>query len=99
MEEGPEGRRGGAPLAIRGPASLRPAHAAERLPFSHARYPAADGTPAATNELMLMTIDYATRRSAPWPDFARDRIEKLAAAHKMLPAPKQAGRLIGIKKK
>jgi hypothetical protein len=28
-----------------------------------------------------------------------ERIDKLAAAHKKLPAPRQAGRLIGIKKK
>jgi hypothetical protein len=28
-----------------------------------------------------------------------ERIDKLAAAHKGLPVPKQAGRLIGIKKK
>ena len=28
-----------------------------------------------------------------------ERIDKLAAAHKTLPVPKQAGRLIGIKKK
>jgi len=48
---------------------------------------------------MLMNIDYQTRRSAPWPDFAMERIEKLAAAHATLPRPAQAGRLIGIKKK
>jgi hypothetical protein len=28
-----------------------------------------------------------------------ERIDRLAAAHKSLPVPKQAGRLIGIKKK
>src|SRR5437016_1608031 len=75
------------------------AHDAKRLHYIHAMYHATDGYLAATNELMLMNIDYASRRSAPWPDFARERIEKLAAAHKMLPVPKQAGRLIGIKKK
>jgi len=37
--------------------------------------------------------------AAPWPDFALERIEKLAAAHKTLPVPRQVGRLIGIKKK
>ena len=46
-----------------------------------------------------MNIDYATRRSAPWPEWAMERIEKLAAAHASLPRPTQAGRLIGIKKK
>ena len=46
-----------------------------------------------------MNLDYNPRRSAPWPDFAMERIEKLAAAHAALPRPAQAGRLIGIKKK
>ena len=36
---------------------------------------------------------------APWPCFAMERIEKLAATHALLPRPAQAGRLIGIKKK
>lgn len=74
-------------------------HDAKRLHYIHAMYHASEGYLAATNELMLMNIDYASRRSAPWPDFAMERIDKLAAAHKTLPVPKQAGRLIGIKKK
>jgi acyl-CoA thioester hydrolase len=48
---------------------------------------------------MLMNIDYASRRAAPWPDFAMTRIEKLVAAHAALARPRQAGRLIGIRKK
>jgi len=74
-------------------------HDARRLHFIHAMYHATEGYLASTNELMLMNIDYATRRAAPWPDFAMERIEKLAAAHKALLRPKQAGRLIGIRKK
>ena len=74
-------------------------HDAKRLHYIHAMYHADEGYLAATNELMLMNIDYATRRSAPWPDFALERIDKLAAAHRSLPVPRQAGRLIGIKKK
>ena len=74
-------------------------HDAKRLHFIHMMYHAKEGYLAATNELMLMNIDYQTRRSAPWPDFAMERIEKLAAAHATLPRPAQAGRLIGIKKK
>src|SRR5262245_25575607 len=74
-------------------------HDAKRLHYIHAMYHADEGYLAATNELMLMNIDYATRRAAPWPDFAMERIEKLAELHKKLPMPRQAGRLIGIKKK
>jgi acyl-CoA thioester hydrolase len=74
-------------------------HDAKRLHYIHAMYHADEGYLAATNELMLMNIDYATRRSAPWPDFAMERIDRMAAAHKSLPVPRQAGRLIGIKRK
>jgi acyl-CoA thioester hydrolase len=65
----------------------------------HMMYHGSEGYLAATNELMLMNIDYESRRSAPWPEWAMPRIDKLAAAHARLPRPKQAGRLIGIKKK
>src|SRR5260370_39850670 len=74
-------------------------HDAKRLHYIHAMYHADEGYLAATNELMLMNIDYATRRSAPWPEFAMERIDKMAAAHKSLPVPRQAGRRIGIKGK
>ena len=74
-------------------------HDARRLHYIHAMYHADEGYLAATNELMLMNIDYASRRAAPWPAFAWERIEKMAIAHKDLPRPKQAGRLIGIRKK
>ena len=53
-------------------------------------YHGTEGYLAATNELMLMNIDYETRRSAPWPEWAMERIEKLAAAH--APARPAAGR-------
>jgi acyl-CoA thioester hydrolase len=74
-------------------------HDAKRLHYFHAMYHGREGYLAATNELILMNIDYESRRSAPWPDFALDRIERLAAAHAKLPMPKQAGRVIGIPRK
>src|SRR5262249_44869307 len=74
-------------------------HDAKRLHYIHAMYHGTEGYLAATNELMLMNIDYESRPAAPWPDFAMQRIERLAEAHGHLPRPPQAGRLIGIKKK
>ena len=74
-------------------------HDTKRLHYIHKMHHAGEGYLAATNELMLMNIDYVSRRSAPWPDFAMERIEKMAAAHAALPVPKQAGRLIRIRKK
>ena len=72
---------------------------AKRVHLFHEMYHAAEGYLAATNETIVINIDYATRRSAPWPDWAMPRIERMAAVHATLPRPKQAGRLIGIKKK
>ena len=74
-------------------------HDAKRVHYIHMMYHATEGYLAATNELMLMNIDYATRRSAPWPEYAMAPLTRMANAHKSLPVPKQAGRLIGITKK
>lgn len=74
-------------------------HDAKRVHYMHMMYHGSEGYLAATNELMLMNIDYETRRSAPWPEWAMPRIERLAALHAQLPRPPQAGRIIGIKRK
>ena len=74
-------------------------HDDKRLHFIHMMYHRTEGFLAATTELMLMNIDFETRRSAPWPAWAKARIEKIAPLHAKLPRPRQAGRLINIKKK
>src|SRR5262249_9562108 len=71
-------------------------HDAKRLHYIHAMYHGTQGYLAATNELMLINIDFASRRSAPSPEFALDGIEKMAAMHAKLPRPRQGGRVIGI---
>lgn len=73
-------------------------HDRKRVHLFHTMFAESDGRLVATNELMLMNIDYATRRSAPWPDWAMARIEAMAGAHAGLPRPKQVGSVIGIKK-
>ena len=72
---------------------------AKRVHYIHAMYHATEGYLAATNELMLMNIDYASRRSAPWPDETMRRLDTLAPIHAKLPKPPQAGRVIAIRKK
>ena len=42
---------------------------------------AEQGYLAATNETIVMNIDYATRRSAPWPAPVAERLETLWQAH------------------
>ena len=88
--------KGGAPMRF---ATQLLARDAKRVHLFHEMYHAEQGYLAATNESIIMNIDYGTRRSAPWPEWAMERIETLAAAHASLPRPSQAGRLIGIKKK
>lgn len=71
-------------------------HDAKRLHFFHAMYHAEAGWLAATNELMMIHIDFVTRRSAPWPRATLARIKALAAAHQRLPWPEKAGRRMGL---
>ncbi len=54
------------------------------------------GEVAATNELMIVNVDMAARRSAPMPDDARKRAEDAASAHAGLPRPPEAGRVISL---
>lgn len=56
------------------------------------------GEPAATYESLTMNVDLEARRSAPYPDAARERIERLMAAHADLPRPPQAGNRLGIRR-
>lgn len=70
----------------------------KRLHFFHAMYHGAEGWLASTNELIMIHIDYATRRSTPWRPETMGRIEAMAAAHRALPRPAQAGRIIGIRR-
>ncbi len=71
-------------------------HDPKRLHFFHAMYHAEAGWLASTNELMMIHIDFATRRSAPWRPATLARIEALAAAHRRLPWPEKAGRRMGL---
>ena len=57
------------------------------------------GETAATYESLSMNVDLEARRSAPYPDWAQDRIERMRAAHASLPRPPLAGNLIGIRRK
>ena len=54
---------------------------------------------AATNEVIVMNIGYATRRSAPWPVRVAERLETVWEAHQALPRPAKAGRVMGLRKR
>ena len=71
---------------------------AKRVQLFHEMYHAEQGYLAATNETIVMNIDFASRRSAPWPVQAAQRLEAVWATHKDLPRPAKAGRMMGLKK-
>jgi len=66
--------------------------------FQHMTHAGSD-TLVATSEQLAMHVDMSTRRSAPFPADALARIEAMHRAHATLPAPDQAGRQIGIRRR
>lgn len=56
-------------------------------------------TLAATCEQMLMNVDLKTRRSAPYADWALQRLSQMLKDHQALDRPKQLGASLGIRRK
>lgn len=56
-------------------------------------------TCAASCEELLINVDLNTRRSAPYPDWAVARLEKVQASHSRLTRPECLGQGIGIRRK
>jgi acyl-CoA thioester hydrolase len=71
----------------------------KRVHYFHTMHHGSEGWVSATNELILMNIDYQSRRSAPWPAETLRRLERMAAAHARLPKPEKAGRVIAIRRR
>ena len=88
--------RGGAPLRF---TTHLLARDAKKVHLFHEMFHAEQSYLAATNEVIVMNIDYATRRSAPWPAPVAERLETLWESHKNLPRPLKAGRVMGLGKK
>jgi acyl-CoA thioester hydrolase len=72
---------------------------AKRVHLYHEMFHAEQGYLAATNETIVMNIDYASRRSAPWPVQAAERLETVWLSHRALPRPAKAGRVMGLPRK
>lgn len=58
-----------------------------------------DNKRAAVSEQMLMGIDQTTGKPAPFPDEVYEHVKSLAGQHTPDEKPKEAGRVIGIKRK
>jgi acyl-CoA thioester hydrolase len=71
-------------------------HDAKRVHYLHAMHHATEGYLAATNELMSLHVNLATRRGGPMTGEVLDRLARIQAAHDVLPRPPQAGRRISL---
>jgi len=72
---------------------------AKRIHVFGRMYHATKGYLAATSEQMCVHVDMTTRRVSPFPGVQQARIAAMMDAHRALPHPEQAGRVIGIKRK
>ena len=70
---------------------------AKRMRYFHRMYQGEPEQLVATNECLAVHVDMASRRSAPFPDATRARIEALLAEHRQLPTPERAGRVLGVR--
>jgi len=68
---------------------------AKRMRYFHQMYQGEDAAPVATNECLAVHVDMNSRRSAPYPQATRERIDALLAEHRRLPMPERAGRVLG----
>ena len=71
-------------------------HDVKRIHYIHQMYHAEEGYLAATNELMSLHVNQATRRSAPMASQILERLARIQHAHDTLPRPPQVGRTIGL---
>ncbi|WP_350336140.1 thioesterase family protein [Coralliovum pocilloporae] len=58
-----------------------------------------EGWISATSEQLCVHVDMTERRSAPYPEDVKGRLEALQDAHRPMPFPEKAGRTIEIKRK
>jgi acyl-CoA thioester hydrolase len=68
----------------------------KRLHIHHSLHRLGDAAALAESEQMLMNIDTANSRSAPFDDRVMHQVQALAEAHRGLPTPACVGRVIGL---
>jgi acyl-CoA thioester hydrolase len=73
-------------------------HDHKRIHYFHAMHDAREGWLAATNELVAMHVDMATRRSSAFAQDTQDRLAAMRAVHAMMSLPVQVGRKLGIQR-
>ncbi len=68
----------------------------KRIHYFHEMHHATEGFLAATNELMSLHVNLATRRAAPMAAGVLARLADVLSLHETLPVPSQVGRRIGL---
>ena len=71
---------------------------AKRLHLALEMFREGDPARVCLGEMMFVSMDLTTRRSAPWAGNVTPRIEAARTLHAALPRPKGLGRSIGIKR-
>jgi acyl-CoA thioester hydrolase len=71
----------------------------KRLHLFHSMTRSKDGELSATIEIMGLHVDMTGPKSAELPDPVYAKVEALLAEHRLLPAPPQLGRKIGIRRR
>ncbi|GGH23237.1 acyl-CoA thioester hydrolase [Cribrihabitans marinus] len=74
-------------------------HDSKRLHYFAEMVAGADGATCATQEALIVNVSQATGRSAPFPDWALPRLERMAQDHRQLPDPPQRGAGLGIRRR
>ena len=70
----------------------------KRIHYFHEMQHEAKGYVAASNEILAMHVDIATRKSAPFPIDVQARLAEMKASHAALPLAAQVGRTLGIRR-
>lgn len=69
----------------------------KRIHYFHEMHHATKAHVAATNEILAMHINMATRRSEPFPPAIQARLATMKSEHAAIPLPAQVGRKLGIR--
>jgi len=71
----------------------------KRFHLFQVMYHGETGAPLATGEMMLLNVDTAGPKAAPFDPQVKAKLDEIFARQKDLPRPKEVGRSIGIRRK
>ncbi len=74
-------------------------HDAKRVHYVQQMFHAKEGWLSCVTENIVMHVDMAAKKSAPFPADVLEKIAAMCEAHKSLPIPMQVGHKIGIPRK